>query len=39
MALGLKRGTVVVEPHKTEWEIAAREIISILKQIMKEDIY
>lgn len=38
MALGLKRGTVIVEPHKTEWEIAAREIISILKQIMKEDI-
>jgi len=36
--VGLKRGTVVVETHKVEWEIAAQEIISILKQVLKEDI-
>ena len=36
--VGLKRGTVVVEPHKVEWEIAAQEIISILNQVLKEDI-
>ena len=38
MSAGLKRGTVVVEPHKVEWEIAAQEIISILKQVLKENI-
>ncbi len=38
MSLGLKRGTVVVEPHKVEWEIAAQDIISVLKQALKDDI-
>ncbi|MCM1362476.1 MAG: GrpB family protein [Clostridiales bacterium] len=31
MEIGLRRGTVVVEPHKIEWEIAAQKIISNLK--------
>lgn len=38
MSVGLKRGTVVVEPHKAEWEIAVQEKIRILKQVLKEDI-
>lgn len=38
MSIGLKRGTVIVEPHKIEWEISAQQTISILKKILKEDI-
>lgn len=38
MEIGLRRGTVVVEPHKIEWEIAAQKIISNLKDILKDDI-
>lgn len=25
MSIGLKRGTVAVEPHRIEWNIAAQE--------------
>lgn len=38
MSLGLKRGTVVLEPHSTEWEISASEVIGKLKDILKADI-
>ncbi len=38
MSIGLKRGTVAVEPHRIEWEIAAGEIINKLKSILKDDI-
>lgn len=38
MSIGLKRGTVTVEPHKIEWEISAQKTISILKEILKENI-
>lgn len=37
MQTGLKRGTVVVEPHKIEWEIEAQKTISNLKNILKDD--
>lgn len=33
MGIGLKRGTVVVEPHKSEWESTARQTIELLKSI------
>ncbi len=36
MSIGLKRGTVAVEPHRIEWEISAQEMISILKDVLKE---
>ena len=38
MSIGLMRGTVAVEPHKIEWEIAAREMIERLKNILMDDI-
>lgn len=38
MSVGLKRGTVVIEPHKVEWEISAQKTINILKEVLKEDI-
>lgn len=38
MSIGLKRGTVLVEPHKVEWELSAQEIINTLKEILKENI-
>ena len=34
MSLGLKRGTVAVEPHKSEWEVAAKKCIEDLKKIL-----
>lgn len=37
MQVGLKRGTVAVEPHRLEWETAAQEIIVKLKRILKDD--
>lgn len=37
MSVGLKRGTVAVEPHRTEWEVAAQEMIGCLKNILKDD--
>ena len=37
MSIGLRIGTVVVEPHRIEWEIAAQEIIDKIKNILKDD--
>lgn len=37
MSIGLKRGTVTLQPHKAEWDIAAQEIINKLKSILKDD--
>ena len=34
MSIGMKRGTVFLEPHLTEWEIAAKETILTLKNIL-----
>ena len=38
VSIGLKRGTVTVSPHKTEWDKAAQEMIYKLKRILKDDI-
>ena len=38
MSIGLKRGTVIVCPHRIEWDIAAKEIISKLRNILKDDV-
>ena len=35
MGLGLRRGTVALEPHSTEWEIAAQQGIAKLKEILQ----
>lgn len=37
MLLGLKRGTVIVEPHNSEWEISATKMINTIKSILKKD--
>ena len=37
MSVGLKRGTVAIEPHKVEWEISAQKTISILKEVSSID--
>lgn len=37
MSIGLKRGTVRLEPHDTEWELSAQRIIGELKEILKDD--
>ncbi|MBO4872107.1 MAG: GrpB family protein, partial [Lachnospiraceae bacterium] len=34
MKLGLRRGTVALEPHSREWETAAQETIAKLKEIL-----
>ena len=34
MCIGMKRGTVYLEPHQTEWERAAEETIRTLKRIL-----
>ena len=34
MSIGMKRGTVYLEPHQTEWERAAEETISTLRSIL-----
>ena len=34
MSIGMKRGTVYLEPHQTEWERAAEETIRTLKNIL-----
>lgn len=36
MGLGLKRGMVAVEPHRTEWEIAAKQCIGKLNEILQD---
>ena len=38
MSLGLKRGTVKLEPHNAEWETCAQNMIAKLKEILKDDI-
>lgn len=38
MQIGLKRGAVLVETHRIEWEIAAQETICSLRKILKDDI-
>ena len=38
MSIGLKRGTVAVEPHRAEWETAARNMIDQLQKICKDDL-
>lgn len=38
MSVGLKRGTVAIEPHNVEWEISAQKTINILKEVLQEDI-
>ncbi len=38
MLIGLQRGTVAVEPHRVEWEIAAQEMLDKLRAILKDDI-
>lgn len=37
MLLGLKRGTVILEPHNDEWELCAKETIIDLKRILGVD--
>lgn len=37
MALGLKRGTVQLEPHDKQWDAAAIKTIKILKSIFGDD--
>lgn len=38
MSIGLKRGTVAVESHRVEWDVAAQAIINKLKDILKENV-
>lgn len=38
MAVGLVRGTVAVEPHNELWELLAKETISVIKEVLKEDL-
>ncbi len=35
MAIGLQRGTVIVEEHKTEWEESAKQTIERLEKILQ----
>ena len=35
MSIGMKRGTVYLEPHQTEWERDAEETISTIKSILE----
>lgn len=37
MELGLKRGTVALEPHNDEWEKSAKETIHVLETILGSD--
>lgn len=34
MKLGLRRGTVAVEPHNSEWEVTAQQTIAKLRKIL-----
>ena len=36
MKLGLRRGTVYVEPHNIEWEISAQKTVEKLTEILSE---
>lgn len=35
MSIGLRIGSVSLEPHSTEWEVSAHKVIKTLKQILK----
>ena len=37
MSIGMKRGTVYLEPHQTEWERAAEQTIRTLKSILDRE--
>ena len=37
MSIGLVKGTVSLEPHNSQWEILAKEIIEKLKNILGND--
>lgn len=37
MPLGLKRGTVRLEPHDPVWDVSAQKVIGSLKEILGED--
>ena len=37
MSLGLKRGTVQLEPHDKQWDEVAVQTIKILKSILGDD--
>ena len=39
MSLGLKRGTVQLEPHDKQWDEAAIQTIKILKSILEVQQY
>ena len=36
MTIGLIRGTVAVEKHNDEWDVCAKDTISVLKMILKD---
>ena len=36
MGLGLRRGTVALEPHSKEWEITAQQSIDRLREILRD---
>ncbi|MBR6518141.1 MAG: GrpB family protein, partial [Oscillospiraceae bacterium] len=38
MSIGLRRGTVLLRPHSTEWETDAQNTIKLLKNILKDEI-
>lgn len=38
MSIGLKRGTVTVEPHSVEWDISAQEMIHKIREVLRSDI-
>ena len=38
MTLGLKRGTVQLEPHDKQWDEMAVQTIKILKAILGDDV-
>ena len=37
MSIGMKRGTVYLENHSTEWETAASYTIQVIKNILQDD--
>ncbi len=37
MSIGMKRGTVYLEDHRSEWETAAAQTIRIIKSVLQND--
>ena len=37
MSIGMKRGTVYLESHRTEWETTAAETIRIIKNVLQDE--